>query len=866
MVDNDGDDVEDGMESDGRIALLERRTERLSARVERLEAVLEGTAPRPARGNAAPPERPRPARGDVAPPSGATWLPPVPPARPVSQPPAAAPPPPATPDTPSPAPRARLEDLVAGRVLAWAGGAAVFIGLVLLLAVAVSRGWIGEGMRVLMAGAGSLALAATGAWLQERRARTDAAMAAAAAGVAGLFATSVVAARVYEVLPVEAALGLALATGAAATALALRWRSRGMAVLGVLGGLAAPLLAGAPGGGATAVLLLVAAAAAVAICVHQGWDWLGLAAFAVVTPQWIAGLLDRPATAAGTLGVLAAFGALFAAAAAGHDLRARTRTARPAALLLLALNAFVASALGWALMAHDVSEGAADAWLAIVAAAHVLGGLALLRTPRASRTLALATLAIGAVVADVALARALDGVALALVWTGAVVGFAAIARGVRRGGLDDVAAGAGLGVHLALALLHVLVVEAPPEAIAAGEGPAVAATTVAALAAACFASGAVLDRRPEWRDLLHALGLAALAYLAAVAFDGAALVVAWAAEAAALTVVARRAQRRAATAAAGATDAADGPRGIRERLGAEWVAGAAVPVQLALAAAGAVVLVAPARAIVDGATDLGATVAALLAVAAAAAFAAEAARGGAIGDGDRSWRVVLHAAAVAALVWLAAVTLDGAPLVAVLAAGAALLAELARRGHDVTPAATGAAALLVLALGHAVAVEAPPQALLDGAADLPAAALALVACALAAWRLALAAPPPWRAPAATVVAVVALHLASVALVTAAGAGERAQMLLSALWAGAGVAALIAGLVRDLPALRTGALTLVFVALAKVFLYDLATLTALARVASFLALGLLLLGGAFAWQRIRPQPLPDLREAPPGARG
>ena len=56
------------------------------------------------------------------------------------------------------------------------------------------------------------------------------------------------------------------------------------------------------------------------------------------------------------------------------------------------------------------------------------------------------------------------------------------------------------------------------------------------------------------------------------------------------------------------------------------------------------------------------------------------------------------------------------------------------------------------------------------------------------------------------------------------------------------------------------------ALAKVFLYDLATLTAMARVASFLALGLLLLAGAFAWQKIRPRPLPDLREAPPGARG
>ncbi len=67
-------------------------------------------------------------------------------------------------------------------------------------------------------------------------------------------------------------------------------------------------------------------------------------------------------------------------------------------------------------------------------------------------------------------------------------------------------------------------------------------------------------------------------------------------------------------------------------------------------------------------------------------------------------------------------------------------------------------------------------------------------------------------------------------------------------------------------LRTGALTLLLAALAKVFLYDLATLTPIARVVSFIALGLLLLLGAFAWQRFRPRPLPDLREAAPAARG
>jgi uncharacterized membrane protein len=48
---------------------------------------------------------------------------------------------------------------------------------------------------------------------------------------------------------------------------------------------------------------------------------------------------------------------------------------------------------------------------------------------------------------------------------------------------------------------------------------------------------------------------------------------------------------------------------------------------------------------------------------------------------------------------------------------------------------------------------------------------------------------------------------------------------------------------------------------KVFGFDLASLTSLYRVGSCIALGLLLLAGAFAWQRIRPRALPDLRGVP-----
>jgi len=55
-------------------------------------------------------------------------------------------------------------------------------------------------------------------------------------------------------------------------------------------------------------------------------------------------------------------------------------------------------------------------------------------------------------------------------------------------------------------------------------------------------------------------------------------------------------------------------------------------------------------------------------------------------------------------------------------------------------------------------------------------------------------------------------------------------------------------------MRTAALALLLVAVAKVFLFDLATLTAGYRVVSFIVLGLLLLAGAFAYQRLRPPAL------------
>jgi uncharacterized membrane protein len=109
----------------------------------------------------------------------------------------------------------------------------------------------------------------------------------------------------------------------------------------------------------------------------------------------------------------------------------------------------------------------------------------------------------------------------------------------------------------------------------------------------------------------------------------------------------------------------------------------------------------------------------------------------------------------------------------------------------------------------------------------------------------------------TIAAVATLYLASVELVTVFQPDpeirQQGQALLSGMWALVGVAALVAGLLRDRRELRIGALALLTVTLAKVGLYDLSSLDSMYRVASFVALGMLLLLGAFAWQRLRPPP-------------
>ena len=98
-------------------------------------------------------------------------------------------------------------------------------------------------------------------------------------------------------------------------------------------------------------------------------------------------------------------------------------------------------------------------------------------------------------------------------------------------------------------------------------------------------------------------------------------------------------------------------------------------------------------------------------------------------------------------------------------------------------------------------------------------------------------------------------------VTASGDTRQiGQALLSVFWTLAGLGAVVYGLLRDVQRFRVAGLALLALAIAKVYTYDLAALEQLPRVLSFIALGLFLLVGAFAYQRIRVGSGDDAKEA------
>ena len=121
------------------------------------------------------------------------------------------------------------------RVLAWVGGGVTLLGVVLLLVLAVQRGWLGPLPRVLVGAAFGLALTGTGVWLHRKPAGRTGAFALAWTGIATLYLDAVAATTLYEYLPVVAGLAMGLAVTVGGLLVAVRWESPLLASAVVVG-------------------------------------------------------------------------------------------------------------------------------------------------------------------------------------------------------------------------------------------------------------------------------------------------------------------------------------------------------------------------------------------------------------------------------------------------------------------------------------------------------------------------------------------------------------------------------------------------------------------------------------------------------
>ena len=211
-----------------------------------------------------------------------------------------------------------------------------------------------------------------------------------------------------------------------------------------------------------------------------------------------------------------------------------------------------------------------------------------------------------------------------------------------------------------------------------------------------------------------------------------------------------------------------------------------------------------------------------------------------------------------------AVALSGPALVAAWSIEAVVLAWVGRRTDTPERGLVAALVLAGLAGVHVLVFEARPDALAYGL-DSIGVAVAAVGLVLLALAGIAAIYEDVREPVAWVGAGLVVYLASCLVVDLAGASsghatQTSQLALSGFWGALGFAAILAGLIRDERALRLGGLGILTLAVGKVFLVDLANLESIWRVGSFLAIGLLLLAGAFAYQRARLPSQHEHREA------
>ncbi len=218
------------------------------------------------------------------------------------------------PDAPSKPPRAAInwEQWLGVRGAAVLGAIALAIAGILLVRVGIQAGLVTPGVRVILTMLGGI-VALVASELMRRRDVEATANALAGAGVVLLYGATWAARNLYELIGAPTAFALMALVTVAGGALSMRYRSMVIALLGLLGGFATPLLVSANSDqplGLFGYLLLLNAGVAF---VGRKRDWpllsvLGLGATAFYQLLWIVGQMEeRIAVGLIILGVFALF-------------------------------------------------------------------------------------------------------------------------------------------------------------------------------------------------------------------------------------------------------------------------------------------------------------------------------------------------------------------------------------------------------------------------------------------------------------------------------------------------------------------------------------------------------------------------------
>lgn len=751
---------------------------------------------------------------------------------------------------------AELEERLTGRLLAYVGGVAVLLGAILFLSLAFTRGWIDPAGRVAIGLVAAMIVFGLGAWLFETRPH-QAIVATVLVGVGlGVGTLSVMGAtRLYGLVPVELGLVGSLILGVAAAIVAIRFDSRTVGTFGLLAVLGAPPLLGAAPGPVTFALIAATLVATTIVALQRSWRWFPGLAFVLSAPQLASWLLGDVTVEIGLV-ALASFWLIHAIASGGEELLRPTDRLRDSSAGLLVADAAYLVWGGFVLLDGPLA-GWRGLFLVGVALAHGVLAVACLARQGDRHPFGLLVAGTGIAALTMAVPIQFEGSVVVLAWTAEATVLAWLSA--KR---DHLHAGIAAVVLGALAVAHFVLVEDPVEFI--GRAPTAATpfldaagTTLAFMLAALAVAGWFL-RDPRIRVTLASVGALLITYALPFELSGLALLGGWSLVAI-LAVAAEQSgvvpswpddPALAATAAEGDIEPQAG-LAVVGLLPAVLALGHLLLVELPIDHIGRAVR--PAVPFTDaGAVGVAILVTMSLVIGVLA--------------GRWSARIgVLVAAGIVAYALPFEVPREWVVI------GWAALTVAGYGAARLDPPATELArwaglALTTLGVIVALAFIDPPGRLVLSVATIDAPIwgyLAFVTLAAAlgigvySGALRPAGPWPLIASGALLVYVVSVAIVDAFASRVGGStateelAKQAQVALSVSWTLEGAVTFAVALLRRIGPARQCGLALLALATAKVFLLDLASLDVAYRVLSLVGLGLLLLGSAYAYGRLRP---------------